>query len=164
MVPHQRTSGYRSGSMSASAMMRSNAIEARQSMGGPSLSAIWTPCGACQWVALTNLKSVNLSSEAYGFGRRPVTSLGYVPPRRRPAQRNDVRPVVAAHLVPQRPLQCSPTSAPIQDPGRHPSPSSNISTGYQSPREATGPGAAVAKAVTKCHLWMGLPCDRLNGL
>jgi hypothetical protein len=60
------------------------------------------------------------------------------------------------------PLQCSPTSAPIQDPGRHPSPSSNISTGYQSPREATGPGAAVAKAFTKCHLWMGLPCDRLN--
>jgi hypothetical protein len=41
----------------------------------------------------------------------------------------------------------------------------NISTAARAiATEATGPGAATAKAFTTCHLWMGLPCDRLNGL
>jgi hypothetical protein len=102
-------------------------------------------------------KSVNLSSETYGFERRPVTSLGHARPV--VVLRNGMRreEAVAADLIPQRLLQCSPNSAPIQRPRETPSPRLDYRRSYC-------PGAAVAEAATKCHLWLGLACDRLNGL
>jgi hypothetical protein len=161
MVPHQRTSGYRSGSMSASAMMRRMPLRPVIQSRPIPFQRFGRPCGACQWVERTNLKSVNLSSETYGFERRPVTSLGYAPPRRRPAQRNDVR----------RGCRRSPCSAKApsnavqlrlrsRDPGRRRSPLQTFLPRLPIAYGRYWPGAAFAK----CHLWLGLACDRLNGL
>jgi hypothetical protein len=74
---------------------------------------------------------------------------------------------VAAHLIPQRPPPMLSEFGPNPETQRdavalfkHPS----LPRLDQSPTEAIGPGAATAKSATKCHLWLGLACDRLNGL
>jgi hypothetical protein len=161
MVPHQRTSGYRSGSMSASAMMRSNAIEARHSVEAHPLSAIWTPLRSVSMGRAYQSEIGQSLVRNLWLRAPPVTSLGYAPPRRRPAQRNDVRrgcrrsPCSAK--APSNALQLRLRS---RDPGRRRRPLQTFLPRLPIAYGRYWPGAAVAK----CHLWLGLACDRLNGL